>query len=244
MESKIKQHKSKWEEIVDLRLKNIKENRQKLWSQPGFSETKPDDLSHDLKTPLHTIFSAVALLKSHLLNTEEQALIQIIENAGQELLQVYDKILAPDSEKGQTEKQEDIIVNKSGTSLPNADINNVLVVDDNRINRIITRNILENQGYHVEVAEDGQQAVEKCLSRTFELILMDIQMPVMDGIEATRILRNKALIGELDYAPFIIALSANTNPKDKNACLSVGMDGFLSKPFEWKKLPVILKSFK
>jgi CheY-like chemotaxis protein len=103
----------------------------------------------------------------------------------------------------------------------------VLLVEDNLVNRKVVGGLLERQGYQVDTVVDGVEAVEACEATVFDAILMDIQMPRMDGLEATRTIR--ALGGRHARVP-IIALTANVMLEDSRECLDAGMDAFLSKP--------------
>ena len=120
----------------------------------------------------------------------------------------------------------------------------ILLVEDNEMNREIATDILEEDGFIVDPAEDGSIAVEKMKAAVpgqYDLILMDIQMPVMDGHEATRQIRalpDPALAGIT-----IIAMTANAFEEDKQAALAAGMDGFLTKPVEIDKLKATLAEF-
>ncbi len=103
----------------------------------------------------------------------------------------------------------------------------ILLVEDNAINQLVARSLLTKLGYgHITVAEDGRQAVAQCGQATFDLVLMDCQMPVMDGFEATRALRDAGL------AMPIIALTAGAVAQDRERCLATGMDDFLCKPID------------
>jgi len=105
----------------------------------------------------------------------------------------------------------------------------VLLAEDNEINALLARTILEEVGFSVETVANGAQAVEAARRGDFDLILMDVQMPVMDGLQATRLIR--ALGGAAAHLP-IIALTANAMRSDQDACLAAGMDDFVSKPLE------------
>jgi signal transduction histidine kinase/HAMP domain-containing protein len=104
----------------------------------------------------------------------------------------------------------------------------ILLVEDTPVNQRLALALLEKAGYFVVIASDGLQAVELCQRESFDAILMDMQMPMMDGIEATR--RIRALPGDIAHTP-IIALTANAMAADREICLAAGMDDFLSKPF-------------
>lgn len=108
---------------------------------------------------------------------------------------------------------------------------NALVVEDNSVNSLYLTSILKQKGFEVEEASDGQKAVDLCKVKKFDVVLMDLQMPEMDGISATRIIRN-----QLKCTMPIIAQSANTVQKDIDACYEAGMNDYLSKPFSSEKL--------
>ena len=105
----------------------------------------------------------------------------------------------------------------------------VLVVEDVEINRLIARESLRRLGCHVEIAEDGARAVEMALAGDYDLILMDIQMPRMDGVEATRRIRSSQ--GPRARVP-IIAVTAHAMATEREAYLTAGLDDYLSKPFK------------
>ena len=106
----------------------------------------------------------------------------------------------------------------------------VLVVDDGKPNRQLIRLILTKAGCVVDEAENGAEGVEMALANDYSVVLMDIQMPVMDGFEATSGLRRKG------YKKTIIALTANAMREDQNKCMTVGFDAFLAKPVNIDKL--------
>jgi two-component system, sensor histidine kinase and response regulator len=105
----------------------------------------------------------------------------------------------------------------------------VLLVEDHPVNREVALAHLKALGLQVDVAENGIEAVEKVQVGTFDLVLMDCQMPLMDGYEATAHIR-RLPDGEGETLP-IIALTANAMQDDRNKCLDAGMDDFITKPF-------------
>jgi len=107
-----------------------------------------------------------------------------------------------------------------------------LVVDDNLVNQIVATGLLQVLGLEVDIADDGDDAVESCLREPPDFVLMDIHMPRMDGIEATRRLRALQREGTLPRFP-IVAATAGTS---EAACEDVGMDGFLTKPLSVEKI--------
>jgi signal transduction histidine kinase/CheY-like chemotaxis protein len=114
---------------------------------------------------------------------------------------------------------------------------NVLLVEDNPVNRTVVEAMLRSLGFTVSVVTDGAQAVRSAESLTFEAILMDCRLPVIDGYEATRQIRR--LPGCADVP--IIALTANALQGDREACLSAGMNDYLAKPFKRTDLQQILQ---
>jgi signal transduction histidine kinase/ActR/RegA family two-component response regulator len=110
----------------------------------------------------------------------------------------------------------------------------VLLVEDNMVNQKLARRIMENAGYTVVCAMDGLEAVEACAAQRFDLVLMDLQMPHMDGFEATAELRRREAISG-GHLP-IIALTANAMTGDRERCLAAGMDGYVSKPMKRPEL--------
>ena len=107
----------------------------------------------------------------------------------------------------------------------------VLVVEDNDINQEVARAMLEAAGHRIEVAADGAEALKKCAEGRFDCVLMDCQMPGMDGYEATRRIRAREAENGAGRVP-IIALTANAMSGDRERCLAAGMDDFLAKPFD------------
>ncbi len=112
----------------------------------------------------------------------------------------------------------------------------VLLVEDDPVNQLIARALLEDSGLVVSRASDGEQALEQCAERDFDLILMDIQMPRMDGLQATRHIRALAR----HAATPIVALTANAFVEDRRSAVAAGMNDFLAKPFDPPGLQAIL----
>ena len=114
----------------------------------------------------------------------------------------------------------------------------ILIVEDNRINRLLTERIVEQAGFSADIAEDGLEAVKIINRRNYDLVFMDLQMPVMDGYEAMREIRSNIDIKQ----PKIIVISANVQPDDVSRSFHAGADGFLSKPIDRAALSRILQS--
>ena len=112
----------------------------------------------------------------------------------------------------------------------------VLVVDDHLVNQKVTCRILERFGMKADVASNGQEALQMVTARNYALVLMDCQMPVMDGFEATRLIRERL---PTERVPPIVALTAGAQPKDRERVLSAGMDDYLSKPVKVDELRAV-----
>jgi signal transduction histidine kinase/CheY-like chemotaxis protein len=115
----------------------------------------------------------------------------------------------------------------------------VLLVDDNLVNLKVTQLLLQKQGCKVETATDGVQALQKVMAQHYALVLMDCQMPVMDGFIATRMIRTRLSAEQLP----IIALTANAFKEDELNCYAAGMNDYLSKPVTQEGLSRVLKQW-
>ena len=114
----------------------------------------------------------------------------------------------------------------------------ILLADDNPVNLDLTARLLKKRGHEIATAENGQEAVNCFLKSTFDVILMDLEMPVMNGIEAAQQIRAKEKASSIDtpsYTP-IIAMTAHDEENEKTACQVVGMDGFITKPIDIKTI--------
>jgi PAS domain S-box-containing protein len=110
----------------------------------------------------------------------------------------------------------------------------ILLAEDNRVNQMLAVRLLEKRGHHVQVAGDGREVLEKLKTAEFDLILMDVQMPVMGGFEATAAVREiEKSTGK--HIP-IVALTAHAVPGDRERCLASGMDGYVAKPIHPEEL--------
>jgi CheY-like chemotaxis protein len=115
----------------------------------------------------------------------------------------------------------------------------LLLVEDNFVNQRVALYMLGKLGYQVDVAQDGREALERLRRGRYRLILMDCQMPEMDGFEATQLIRDPNS-GVLDHSVPIIAMTANTFPEDRARSIAAGMNDFLSKPVDQATLSAML----
>ncbi|WP_150273413.1 PAS domain-containing hybrid sensor histidine kinase/response regulator [Paenibacillus tepidiphilus] len=127
----------------------------------------------------------------------------------------------------------------SGTAVQGRPLS-VLVAEDNEINQLVLRKILEKRGYKVDVAADGLQVLAKLADSAYDLVFMDVQMPGMSGLEATRRIRETL---PPDRMPVIIAVTANALKGDRELCLEAGMDEYISKPLRSEVLSQVIGKF-
>lgn len=114
----------------------------------------------------------------------------------------------------------------------------ILVAEDNAVNQTLIMMVMKKLGLVPDLAPNGVKALEALVAKPYDIILMDVQMPEMDGIEATRIIRQQSY-----HQPVIIAVTANAMQDDKEACIEAGMDDYISKPIELEKLMTMLEKW-
>jgi len=121
----------------------------------------------------------------------------------------------------------------------------ILVAEDNRVNQKVALQYLKNAGFAATVVADGQEAIDALRKHPFELVLMDVQMPVMDGLEATRRIRQAQAAHEpgFDRAVRIVAMTANAMAGDRELCLAAGMDDYTSKPLTPSGIKTVLDNY-
>ena len=116
---------------------------------------------------------------------------------------------------------------------------NILLVEDNETNQKLVSMLLARDGHTTEVASNGLEAVEAVKSRDFDLIFMDVQMPEMDGIEASQIIRS--MQAGVKHTP-IVAMTAYALQGDAQKCLDAGMDDYIPKPFDVKRVKQVIEA--
>jgi CheY-like chemotaxis protein len=141
-------------------------------------------------------------------------------------------------EIGKLEKKEENDLD----SLYNFKDKKILLVEDNQANQMFMKILLKKLGFNVDVAEDGVEAVEKYKKNKYDIILMDENMPNMNGIEATKKILEYEKENNLPHTP-IIALTANAIQGDRERFLNAGMDEYLTKPLNKNKLLKVFKKF-
>jgi len=157
-----------------------------------------------------------------------------------ELIDAVARVMSGSPRQWQMETQPMITLNMlTQPSAQREFAGHVLLVEDNFVNQKVAVRFLERLGCTVEVASNGAEGVAACQERQFDIVLMDLQMPVMDGMTATRKIRD----WETSRHTPIIALTANAMTGDRELCEAAGMDGYLTKPIEVERLRSVLAKY-
>jgi two-component system sensor histidine kinase/response regulator len=189
-------------------------------------------LSHDLRTPMTNVLGSTELLLESELDTAQRLAAENVHRSGRELLDVVDRLLAAHqiSKSAPPSSGEFRAAPRLSALLSGR---RVLLAEDNAFNRALIEHVLEPMGCQVEKAGSGTEAVRMFRPGRYDLILMDCQMPELDGLAATRQIRR--IEAGQSRVP-VIAVTAGTVSGARRACLEAGMDDFLAKPFSLGRL--------
>jgi len=189
-------------------------------------------LSHDLRTPMTNVLGSTELLLESQLDTSQRLAAENVHRSGRELLDVVDRLLAAHQIKrsappssGEFKAAPRVSAVLSGRR--------VLLAEDNAFNRALIEHVLEPMGCRVDKAGSGTEAVRAFKPGRYDLVLMDCQMPELDGLAATRQIRR--IEAGQSRVP-VIAVTAGAVSGARRACLDAGMDDFLAKPFSLGRL--------
>ncbi|EXI80614.1 MAG: Signal transduction histidine-protein kinase BarA [Candidatus Accumulibacter appositus] len=186
-------------------------------------------MSHEIRTPMNGILGMTELLRRTALSGQQQRFADAVYQSGEHLLAIINDILEPPSPP-------------PAAGAPSIKLNGrVLVAEDNPVNQAVAGAMLESLGVAYSLADNGRIALDRVINERFDLIVMDCQMPEMDGFEATTQIRARQCEGLLPEHLPIIALTANAVEGDRERCLAAGMDDYLSKPFTRGHLLAILQ---
>ncbi len=152
-----------------------------------------------------------------------------------QLLNFLERLLAasPDQTAQTSETENIFALSKQDASL------RILLAEDNLVNQKVVLRMLEKFGFSADIASNGQEALEALQRQSYDLVLMDVHMPEMDGVEATKQIRRNVAA---ERQPRIVALTAAAMKEDRDACLAAGMDAFLTKPVRPEHLANILRT--
>lgn len=197
----------------------------------GINQSETGRWLHEINTPLNAIVGYAEILSNQEGLTPEQN--EYLSTINAQSFQLKSKISQLLSEQGTSNVID-------GRDNPD-EIKNILIVDDVPINRTVLKIMLVRMGYHISEAVNGKEALEKFEREKIDLILMDISMPVMNGVEAARKLRKKG--NTLENLP-IVAVTASSFYKNRETLREKGFNALLKKPFKEKDLTNILDSVK
>ncbi len=220
----------------DLKKHNEDEEIKSIWLDI-------DDCSEKLLKTIHRLKSDKVILLSSFSNRSKLESLEI--NATRILYKPITPTKIVQALNAITPEQDSQSQQSTTQEFPFQDIQfegDILVAEDNFINQKLIRQILIRYGVNVELANNGLEAFEKRKSKTYDLIFMDIQMPVMDGVEATHEIINYEIEEQLTHIP-IIALTANALNGDRERFMKEGLDEYIAKPIETNELLFILKKF-
>lgn len=188
------------------------------------------DFSHEMRTPLNSVLGFVEILLAKTEDSDIHRELVFVQSAAREISVLVDGMLA---EPGHAEDAGVETAPEQDLARQRTSPLRILYADDNENNRRLVATMAEALGWICETANDGSEAVALLQRGAFDLVLMDIQMPVMDGIEATRAIRS--LPGPVGRIP-IVALTANTLVAQRRHYAAVGMQDCIAKPFAMAEL--------
>jgi PAS domain S-box-containing protein len=215
--------------LIDLGMPEMKgdELAKKIHQEPAFVDTRLVLMTsfrlHRLDPDLRQAGIA-AVLHKPVRNRQLQACLK--QALG---VQAYDDALDAQEHELSDRPRQDL----NGTKV------RVLLVEDNPTNQLVTMSILDKLGYEADIAENGIEAIKALETSSFDLVLMDVQMPEMDGIEATSRIRKAANVCDRNIP--IVAMTAHAMKGDRERCLGAGMNEYLAKPFSAQSLAEVIE---
>lgn len=212
---------------------NEKRFRDEVTSRNDFYAQLLGRLNHEIRTPMNGITGMSTMLKQTALTTEQTGFVKSILRCSTDLMNALNNIFVTagagvrnetNAEKN-TKEARVISIDHLSEEFASAYPLRILVAEDDPMNQQMALMILKRLGYGSEIASNGQEVLEIVSEKKFDLILMDVQMPHMDGLEATRMIRLC-----LASQPVIIAMTANALEGDREKCIASGMNDYISKP--------------
>jgi CheY-like chemotaxis protein len=230
-------------------LQYAKENEKKAKDDIILKEseytTVLTQLSRNMRTPMNGVIGMTTLIASTPLTTEQQEYISSIKSCSEDLIDALDEtmrnagISQAEEEKAETSRKSTVhFTGKMSPDFARQFPLKVLIAEDDEMNQQMALMLLKRLGYEADSAANGKEVLEIVSEKKYDLILMDVQMPEMDGLEATRMIRLC-----LSEQPVIIAMTANAMNGDREACLKAGMEDYLSKPVNVDELMKTLETW-
>jgi CheY-like chemotaxis protein len=219
---------------------NEKKAKEETNAMRDFYKQLLSKLNHEIRNPLNGVSGLGTLLEGTALTKEQSGYVKSIRGCSADLISVLNHSFKlggvlteeekPAEKQNVQQKKVDPAIRLSGEFASHYPLR-ILVAEDDAMNQQLAIMILKRLGYSADIAPDGKQVLEMVSEKKYDLILMDVQMPNMDGLEATRMIRLC-----LSAQPVIIAMTANAMEGDREACLTAGMDDYISKPVNLEEL--------
>jgi PAS domain S-box-containing protein len=221
----------------ELRMQEAKERTEK--SNLVKSEFL-SDMSHRLRTPMNSILGAGQMLKREVQGAALRDMADTILQSSDEMMELIDAVLDIPGLKNVSAETDHAKATVRADSTPGGPA--VLIAEDNPANREVLSLMLQRLGCRTEKAANGLEAVEAAGRKSFDFIFMDIEMPVMNGLDAVREIRRKE-VSEGRHPSIICAATAYARPGDREKYLAVGMNEYLPKPIGMESLSVVLEKY-
>lgn len=239
-------------------------------TQPSEQQAKSkflSRLSHDLRSPMNVVFGLVNIMADNPNSPRQKEFLDTLKASAQQMLELLDNINSfaqpeppkeprpvshPIPTQSPVHQAESRPFTDKNETYATFEISNdekdsnrtirILIVEDYYANVVVATSVLSFFGYDYVVANNGREAIERFEQEHFDLILMDVQMPEIDGYEATRIIRECAASGKGKKIP-IIGMTAHVMQTERDRCLQSGMNDYISKPFQPSELKAKLDQF-
>jgi CheY-like chemotaxis protein len=205
-------------------------------------------LSHDIRTPMNGVIGMTSLLEETVMTGEQKDYVTSIRNCSSDLIHAINDILNAEGYKAKEVRRDEPVnagaikedsISAGSNKLPENFAQQhplkILVAEDDPMNQQLALMVLKRLGYGADIAANGKEVLDMVSEKNYDLIFMDVQMPEMDGLEATRMIRLC-----LSVQPVIIAMTANAMDGDREKCLQSGMNDYISKPVNFEELTQIL----
>ena len=234
---------------ANLELKKLTEKSERIAVEAEQANKEKTEfltkLSHFIRTPMNAIIGACELLRDSKQAEEQKGISEEIIVNSNKLIEILNGILGKSNLELATidvkSKKKPQTIEAPKVQPVHETKKKLLVVEDNKTNQKVVLAMLKKLGYTADIANDGAEALNILAYKYYDLIFMDCQMPIIDGLEATRRIRKGE--GVVDPKVTIVALTANAMASDKAKCFEVGMNDFLSKPVTPKDIAGILEKW-
>ena len=216
-------------EELEIKNKELLDANQNIKKLSKAKDEFMSNISHELRTPLNGILANIDLLnENNKFNDVSQKQVDDIKTSGDTLLSLINKILESSKDDFILTLPTNLFSNSNEIKKKKSEYK-VLIVEDNMINQLLLKTILEKEDYKIDLANDGLIGLEKVKENSYDVILMDLMMPEMNGFDATKEIRSLNI--KSSQTP-IIAVTADVSKGVQEKCKAIGMNDYLSKPID------------